>query len=1022
MFTNASVKLKASAFFVLLFFGWKVSFAQKTFIYSDPMALFNQGMELFEKEKFSAAQRQFNLYSQVSTVSAIKSRAAYLSAVCAVELGNGDALGLLRKVQKDYASFSVARLAIYQQGKWYYRNKDTKQAIVYFDKTVVSDLSTTDAKEFYFMYGYCLFKQERFEDAQKSFAPIKDEKSKYYDAANYYYAYVCYRQAKYNEALEHFARVKSHKTFGPMSSVYIAQIYFARKQYADVIRYCDTITNITIADDVSGLLGQSYYYLNEYAKALPYLERFAAKAPVQPTNSDFYRMAFAYYKSTQWEKAIEQFQKLTDTKDTIAQFALYYLAWCYQETNKKAQARTAFNKVYDSDAPASMRENALYYSAKLAFELGQNNAALITYEKFIKSFPESDRMDEMKSDLSELLLSARNYKEALTILESLNKPSKKDLIILQKVNYLYAEQLFINNEFEKAQKHYIISTQSDFDAKIMSQSYFWLAEIAYRQLNWKQAADYLLQFQQNDAQGKTGLQAQASYNLAYANLKLEKYSEAIEQFRNYIRLDPNLSNPEMYTDAVSRTADCYFVQRNYDKAIEYYRSIIKNKLNGADYALYQIALIQGVQNKFTDKIETLKQLINNYPVSVYIDDALFERANVYLQMENYSEALSAFNEIISKYKSSIYIRKAMLNKALVLFNQGNDDDALEAIKTLVTTFPGSDESREALVLVRNILVNKGESEKLENLYKSIPQVSVSPGTQDSINYEAAFNNYRASDFAKASKGFANYINRFPGGYFILKANFYKAESDYKLKNYDSAYISYTFVVSSTRSDFTERSTRQAAVISYMKKDFNTAFDYYSQLERIASNKDNLYAAIFGQMRCAGLLSHPDSAAQCAFKYINSGMAQKDGLPEARLYTGRFYLSRNKPDSAFPDFQYVLKETKNVLAAEAKYSIAYIQYLRKELKTAQKTITELSEAFQSYDYWVAKGYILWADIYLKLNDTFQAKATLQSVIEGYEGKDELHDIAVQKLNKIQEDEGKKKDDQKKKIEERIQSND
>ena len=120
----------------------------------------------------------------------------------------------------------------------------------------------------------------------------------------------------------------------------------------------------------------------------------------------------------------------------------------------------------------------------------------------------------------------------------------------------------------------------------------------------------------------------------------------------------------------------------------------------------------------------------------------------------------------------------------------------------------------------------------------------------------------------------------------------------------------------------------------------------------------------------------------------------------------------------PDFQFVLKESKNVLAAESKYNIAYIQFLRKEYKGATKTITELSNQFTDYDYWVAKGFILWSDIYIKMNDLFQAKATLQSVLEGYEGDGDIKQIAQEKLNKVLELESKNKSEQKKKIEDRI----
>jgi hypothetical protein len=104
------------------------------------------------------------------------------------------------------------------------------------------------------------------------------------------------------------------------------------------------------------------------------------------------------------------------------------------------------------------------------------------------------------------------------------------------------------------------------------------------------------------------------------------------------------------------------------------------------------------------------------------------------------------------------------------------------------------------------------------------------------------------------------------------------------------------------------------------------------------------------------------------------------------------------DSAFAEYQYVLKETKNVIAAEAKFNIALIQSQKKDLKKSKKTIFELADNFSAYEYWVAKGYILLADIYLIEKDNFQAKATLQSIIENYEGAD-LKQIAIDKMKAI-----------------------
>ena len=65
------------------------------------------------------------------------------------------------------------------------------------------------------------------------------------------------------------------------------------------------------------------------------------------------------------------------------------------------------------------------------------------------------------------------------------------------------------------------------------------------------------------------------------------------------------------------------------------------------------------------------------------------------------------------------------------------------------------------------------------------------------------------------------------------------------------------------------------------------------------------------------------------------------------------------------------------------------------------IFELAENY-SNDYFIAKAFILLSDIYILKNDFFQAKATLESVIENHNGI-ELKLLAQKKREKILEKE-------------------
>ena len=136
--------------------------------------------------------------------------------------------------------------------------------------------------------------------------------------------------------------------------------------------------------------------------------------------------------------------------------------------------------------------------------------------------------------------------------------------------------------------------------------------------------------------------------------------------------------------------------------------------------------------------------------------------------------------------------------------------------------------------------------------------------------------------------------------------------------------------------------------------------------------------------------------------------KKDNLPWMKL------------DSAQMEFAGILRETKNIYGAESKYNLALIQYHKKEYKNAQKSIYDLADQFSAYEYWVAKAYLLLADVLVKQNDFFQAKATLQSLLDNYEGQDILA-LTKAKMIEVIELENLQKDKQKQQIEQRIKQN-
>jgi len=121
---------------------------------------------------------------------------------------------------------------------------------------------------------------------------------------------------------------------------------------------------------------------------------------------------------------------------------------------------------------------------------------------------------------------------------------------------------------------------------------------------------------------------------------------------------------------------------------------------------------------------------------------------------------------------------------------------------------------------------------------------------------------------------------------------------------------------------------------------------------------------------------PDDALKYAKLVRDYEKSSQEDKYKTGLYSGIAYLQKGDTTSAVKEFTYTVTNTKTKAAAEAKYNIANIEYLKGHYKASQKTCFDLAKEMPNYDYWVAKTYILLADNYVKLKDSFQAKATLQ----------------------------------------------
>jgi len=1009
---------KHFAFIVVLFFSLP-AFTQQTQYFIDREAAYLRGRELFDEKNFLSARQEFEkIYKQTTSPHAhvdevMMQNLEYYIAVCATETNDKDAEQLLLGYYKKYHETDKRRLIYFYLGKYYYQNNNYTDAATYLAKVKVTDLSNDQIYDYKFELGYSYFTKKKFTEAKPLFASIKDIKDKYYYPANYYYAFICFYIKDYNEALKGFLLIEDSKMYATVIPYYVAQIYFIKQDYDKLIAYVNTnlVKDVMYKDEMKFLLGQTYFQKSEYAKALPLLDEYISKS-AKARKEDIYQLAYCQYQTGAFAKAIENFKQLNLLSEKLGQNATYALGDCYLKSDQKDKARSAFQSAASMNYDDAIKQNSLFNYGKLSFELGYSTDAIQSFENYLEKYPAGAYVDESNELLAAALLQTKNYERAYHIMETLKNQSLLIQEAYQKVTYFRAVELYNDKKQDEALMLCEKSLKNPLNVDIQALAIYLKAEILYNQGDYVQAQANYLRFSQYatpslERKGEAS-KFRAAYGAAYCYFKQKNYSDAALYFGSAIGESEYTTDTKGKTsllpDLYLRYADCEFVTKNYSKAIEGYSKIAENKWNAADYAQFRKGIILGLENKNTEKIDALNALISQFPTSNYVDQAYYEIGETYLETGDNSSARSAYQNIITKYPNSTLLPKSYLKTAVIDYNSGKKEQSVDDYETVVKQFPKSKEARQSLDALKDIYVEIGRPDAYIAFVNNYSDLKISSSTQDSLIYQSADNAYQAGDCAKAITLYEGYLGKFTNGLFSNEAHWNRTECLIKAKDFAATLPDFDAIIQNKYSKYYEKALLKASGIAFFElKDYNKANNYYRQLYIASSSAQNTYTAMIGLMATAVRLNNTDETIEYADQLINSSTGKDADVQEAYYQKGKAYYAKGNKEFALGSFNRVTELPVSEKAVEAKYMVARILNEQQNYTASLDTCFKLKDKYSSYEYWVAKTFILMADNYSAQGNSFQAKATLESIVQNYDGDKTVIEEARMKLEKIRAEE-------------------
>jgi TolA-binding protein len=991
------------------------SFAQQTRFYADPEEKFKEAKGYFQKEQYSLAyplfrELQHDVWETDKANTAITVQEInYYTTVCALKQNEERAEEQAQEYINLQKNNARVQMMNFHLAEYYFRNEKFGDAIQQYDQTNIANLGNREIADMKFHQGYSYFNLQNFAKAKPLFNSIrfiKDDPN--YMDANYYYGFLAFRDKQYSDALESFKIVEDEKNYSTVVPYYIAQIYYIQGKKDEAINYIQqklaSGSSSQYYDlELKQLIGHAYFEKREYAKALSYLEDYVSRSK-KVRREDLYELSYCYYQANNYSKAIDGFKQLSGKDDSLSQHAMYLLGDAYLNTGQKSNARNAFLFCASNSSNAEQKEIAKYQYAKLSYELGYQDEAINSLSSFLTYYPNSKYNIEAKELMVDMLTKTNNFKDAQAMLESMDKPSENAKRLYPRILYGRATEMINDGRLSDADALLTKVLIDPNNAAVRPLAYFWKGEIGYRNNQLDTAIKYYQLYVSagSPASGEANA-VNVRYNLGYSYLRKENYPVAQTYF------EPLAKNPALNTDAFTqdayiRTADCYFMQKNYTVAKSMYDNVVKLSWPAEDYATFQDAMLAGVRSP-SEKISLMNTMARKFPNSSLVTDAYMEMANTYMGEEKFRESIPYLNNVINNNNSnSSMIPQAYLKLGTAYYNIDNSSEAMKQFRILLDKYPNSAESEDALDNIKTIYIEDGKPDEYADFMRQMGR-PLSVNTEDSLTYMAAEKLYDDHKLNDALGAFNSYLQKFPNGAHVLEANFNRAEIYNAKKDWNNALQAYEAVTANAPNQYAERSALTAARICFFElKNYAKAETFYAQLKQIAAGQENKLEAMRGLLRCQYQQEKWTEAVENAKELTAAKGSSADDKSLANMAIAKSYEVSGQYDLAISNFKLVVQTNKAALAAEARYEIANGWFQVNKLTEAEKAAFETINKSGSYDYWITKAYILLGDIYFRQKDYFNAKATLQSVVD-ITINTELKAEAQEKLAKVTDEEGK-----------------
>lgn len=948
----------------------------------------SRGIRMYDNKNFSGCIDQLSELKRLEAPASVYEDADFYIAMAKWQRNDADCVEALEQFIKAYPA-SIHRLeARYAIGNYHYYNNRFDKALAAYEAVPASAFDADTRADLLMRRAFCRLSAKDYDRAASELRALKGDR-RYNEHADYYLAYIDYATGDYDSAEQSFGAIRKSSRFWGEAQFYLCQIDFKNGKYSDVeSKGSDLLDQRLPADmkaELNRIVGESEYHNGKNAAAISHLTAYV-DAVDEPERSALYALGVCEYRGGDYTNAKTHIGAVTDADDEMAQSAYLFMGQMYLADDNVNAASLAFEKAYKMPYDQSVRETAFYNYALAQSKGGRTpfSSSVKLFQDFLNDFPNSRYASNVEDYIINSYMTSKDYDNALASIEALKQPSAKMLRAKQNVLYRLGMRELQGNNLAAAAGYLTRADQlAQYDANVANEVKLWLAETRYGQKKYKEAQSLYRQYADR-AGSKSANYGRANYGLGYASYQLREYATALAAF-NKAASAADITGT-LKADTYNRIADCHYYNHDFQQAESYYSKALAIGTTNGDYAIYQRAMMRGLQGSQSDKIALMDELVAQYPQSAYAPKAIYETAQAYEAQGKHAQTQAAFERLMKTYPQSEEARKGQLQLALLLNSMGKTAESRKQYESLIRKFPSSEEAKVAIDDLKRIYAAEGRLSELSALLKSAgSNYEINESEMAQLTFDAAESEYLDKGTTDALK---KYLKQYPSGNSAAKAAYYIAEAANQSGNADEAleYVGKALAAAPDAS-FAEKALGMQGDLLIAKKQYDKARESFERLDKKATSAYSKTRAALGLLRVAeGKADYAAMLTQANLLLADNTLS-REARSEALYARATAEMKNGNTEAAVTDLgSLVDTDITSIYGSKAAIDLGTYYYNAGNYKKAEATVNKLLDSATTHQYWMARGFILLSDVYKKQGDKFQAREYLESLKANYPGKE------------------------------------